>query len=139
MNVGSLAVRGEARAGAGKLIEAEHSDPGVPDSRILQRQDDAPGFLPVLGVGGKNEAGVIERVGAAHDELRIERIDNRSIDVAVDVEEPLLRAVRVEREKLAQILHEVMDAIAPNIGRRENIVRERSLEGPKEVAIGRVG
>jgi hypothetical protein len=124
VNVGSLPVRSEARARAGKLVESEHSDAGVPDGRILQRQDGAPGFLPVLGVGGKNEAGVIECVVAAHDELRIERIDNRSIDIAIDLVEPVLRAVRIKREKLAQILHEVVDAVASYVGRCENIVRE---------------
>ena len=46
--------------------------------------------MPVLGAGGENEAGVIERVGAAHDELGIERINDRPIDVAVEGGVPAL-------------------------------------------------
>ena len=71
-------------------------------------------------------------------ELGIERINDRAIDVAVDGSVPALRAVGVERKKLAQVLPEVVGAVAPNVGRREDIVRVGRLEGPKQVAIGRI-
>ena len=138
-DVGSLAVGGEARARIGELVETEHPNPGVPNSWVFHWQDDAPEFMRVLRAGGENEAGVIERVGAAHDELGIERINDRPIDVAVDGGVPALRAIGVERKELDQILPEVVGAIAPNIGRRENIGRVWCLEGPKQVAIGRKG
>ena len=92
--------------------------------------------MGVLGAEGENEASVIKRVRAAHEELGIERIHDRPIDVAVEGGMPALRAIGVERKKLDQILPEVVGAVAPNIGHRENIGRVWCLEGPKQVAVG---
>ena len=90
MDISSLTVRGETRARRNKLVETKHSEAGIPDSRIFQGQSDAPDLLPVVGAGGENEAGMIERIGAAHNELGIGWIDDWPVDIAVDVVEPLL-------------------------------------------------
>ena len=127
-DIGSLAVGGESRARIGELVETEYPNPGVPNGWVFHWQDDAPEFMPVLGAGGENEAGVIERVGTAHDELSIERINDRPADVAVEGGVPALRAIGVERKKLAQILPEVVDAVAANVGRRDRRCNEYGVE-----------
>ena len=72
--------------------------------------------------------------------LGIERINDRPADVTIDSGMPALRAIGVEREKLAQILSEVMNAVAPDVGWRENVdTGTRVWKEPEQVAIGRVG
>ena len=101
MDIGSPAVGGETDACRNELIETEFPNPRIPNRQVFLCKDGAPEFVPVLRAGGKNEAGVIERVRAAHNELGIKWINDRPIDIAVDVEKPLLRAVRVEGKELA--------------------------------------
>ena len=68
-DIGSLTVGGEARARIGELVKAKYPNRGVPNGWVFDWQNDAPEFLPVLGAGGENEAGMIERVGAAHERV----------------------------------------------------------------------
>ena len=63
------------------MIEAVHPDPGIPNRWIFQRQYDAPEFMPVLGAGGENEAGMIEGVDAVRDKLRVQGINHHTRDI----------------------------------------------------------
>ena len=83
------------------MVEAIRSDCWIKHGGVFRREDDAPEFMPVLRAGGKNEAGVIKRIGTAHDDLGVERIDDWSGHVSIDEGMPALRAIRVEGKEMA--------------------------------------
>src|SRR6185436_12912657 len=96
-------------------IETVNSDPRIPNRWIFDRQNHTPQFLSVLCVNRKHVTGMIAGFLTAHDELRVERINNRSVNVAVHSRVPALRAVRVQGKELTQVLHEIVSAIASNV------------------------
>ena len=114
--VSGLTVGGEAGARVHVLVEAEDSEPRVEDRRILDGQHHPPSLVSVNGASREDGAGVIAGVGAPHDELRVERIDDRPRRVTVQRDMPALRPAGVQREQLAQILHEVVNAVGADVG-----------------------
>ena len=72
------------------MVETEYPKRRIKNGWVFRWQGDAPEFMPVLGAGGENKAGVITCVVAAHDELGIKRINDGPNDVAVDGGVPTL-------------------------------------------------
>ena len=89
-DVCSLAVGRESCARSDELVETEYPKRRIKNGWVFRWQGDAPEFMPVLGAGGENKAGVITCVVAAHDELGIKRINDRPSDVAGDGGVPTL-------------------------------------------------
>src|SRR4030095_7814144 len=136
--IGGRAVRGEAGARVHEVGEAVGAQGGVKDRRVFHGQHDAPELAAVLGALRDDEAGMVERVRTAHNQLRGERINDLARHIVWERDVPALGAVRVQCEQLDHILDEIMDAVTANVGLCENIVRVRRSEAPQQGNIRRV-